>query len=358
MVQQDGLDLRREDVDPPDDEHIVRAAHGLAHFHVGAAAGTLLPGEHTDVPGAVAQQGEGLLGDGGEHQLPLAPLGEDLAGVGVDDLSDEVVLVDMHTRLGRALEGYAGAGQLGQAIDVVGFNPQGVLDVLAHLLRPCLRAEDARLQGDLIRGEAHLLHGLSDVGGVGGGAAQDGGLQILDEHNLPLGIARGGGDGETAHPMGPAVQAGAAGEQAIAVGHLAHVLIGAAGGHDGPGAAVLPQVDVVLGVEGHHPLAGGARGGLDAHALLQGLGYQPVGVGLPQVGLGDEGQLVQVVAGADVVRGEALLLHLLAVVGHIVPDVAHLLHKPLILPGLDLFPGRALDLGLVVSFHWNHSSPK
>ena len=60
----------------------------------------------------------------------------------------------------------------------------------------------------------------------------------------------------------------AAGEQAVAIGHLAHVLVGAAGGHNGPGAAVLPQVDVVLGVEGHHPLASGARGGLDTHAIL------------------------------------------------------------------------------------------
>jgi hypothetical protein len=114
----------------------------------------------------------------------------------------------------------------------------------------------------------------------------------------------------------------------------------------------------VLGVEGHHPLARGARGGLDADALLQGLGHQPIGVGLPQVGLGDKGELVQVVAGLDVVRGKALLLHLLAVVGHIVPDVAHLLHKPLVLPGLDLLPGCALDFRLIISFHWNHSSPK
>ena len=73
----------------------------------------------------------------------------------------------------------------------------------------------------------------------------------------------------------------------VAVGHLADILLRTPGSHDGPGAAVLPQVDVVLGVEGHHPLAGGAGGGLDADALLQGLGYQPVGVGLPLVSLGD-----------------------------------------------------------------------
>ena len=78
--------------------------------------------EHADVPGAVAQQGEGLLGDGGEHQLALLAVGEDLAALRVDDLGDEVVLVDVHARLGRALEGHAGAGQLGEAVDVIGLD--------------------------------------------------------------------------------------------------------------------------------------------------------------------------------------------------------------------------------------------
>ncbi len=356
MVEEHRLDLGREDVDAPDDEHVVGAAPGLGHLHMGAAAGAGLPGEGADVPGAVAQQGEGLLGDGGEDQLALTALGEDLPGVGVDDLGDEVVLVDVHPGLGGALEGDAGAGELGQAVNIVGFNTQRILDVLAHLLTPGLGPEDARLQGDLVGGEAHLLHGLADVGGVGGGAAEDGGREVHDEHDLPLRVAGGGGDGEAAHLVAAAVEAGASGEEAVAVGHLADVLVGAPGGHDGPGAAVLPQINVGLRVEGHHPLSGGARGGLDAHAVLQGHAHQAVGVGLPQVGLGEEGELVEVVTGPDVGGGDSLRLHLLPVVGHVVPDMLDLRHQTLILPGLDLLPGGGLDLRLVIPFHWNHPS--
>ena len=123
---------------------------------------------------------------------------------------------------------------------------------------------------------------------------------------------------------------------------------------DGPGAAVLPQVDVVLGVEGHHPLAGGAGGGLDAYAVLQGLGQQTVGIGVPQVGFGHKGQLIEILRPLDVLRGHPLGLHLLAVVGHIVPHVLDLLDQALILPSLDLLPRGGLDLGLVVPFHWDH----
>ena len=317
---------------------------------MGAAAGALLPGQHTDVPGAVAEQGEGLLGDGSEHQLALAALGEDLSGVRVDDLGDEVVLVDVHARLLAALKGHARAAGLREAVDVIGLDAQLLLNVPAHLLAPGLGAEDAGLQLDLVP-QAPLLDALRQVGGVGGGAAEDGGAQVHHELELPVGVAAGHGQGQAAHLMAAAVEAGTAGEQAVAVADMAHILVGAAGSDDGPGAAVLPQVDVVLGVEGHHPLAGGARGGLDADAVLQGPGQQAVGVGLPQVVLGEEGELVEVLHALYVVGGDALLLHLLPVVGDGVPHVPHLLDQALVLPGQDLLPAGTLDLRLVVTFH-------
>ena len=245
--------------------------------------------------------------------------------------------------------------KLREAVDVVGLDAQGLLDILAHLFTPGLGPEDARLQGDLVGGKAHLLQALPQEGGVAGGAADDGGVEVPEEHDLPVGVAGAGGDGHAAQLVAAAVEARPAGEQAEAVGHLAHVLLGAAGGGDGPGAAVLPQVDVVLVVEGHHPLAGGAGGGVDADHVLLGHAHHPEGIALPQVVLGEEGQLIQVVDGLDVVGGDPLLLHLLPVVGHVVPHMADLLDQLLVLDLDDLFPGSALDLRLIVVFHSYHS---
>ena len=107
----------------------------------------------------------------------------------------------------------------------------------------------------------------------------------------------------------------------------------------------------MLGVESNHALAGGAGGGLDAYALLQRLAHQAVGVGHAQVILGDEGQLMQIVPAFDVIRGYALFFHLLAVIGHVVPDVLYLRDKALVLPGFDLFLRRAFDFRLIVTFH-------
>lgn len=88
---------------------------------------------------------------------------------------------------------------------------------------------------------------------------RDGGAQVHHKLELPVRIARGHGQGETAHLMAAPIQTRTAGEQTVAIADMAHVLVGAAGRHDGPGAAIFPQIQVMLGIEGHHPLAGGAR---------------------------------------------------------------------------------------------------
>lgn len=113
------------------------------------------------------------------------------------------------------------------------------------------------------------------------------------------------------------------------------------------GAAVLPQVYVVLGVEGHHAAAGGTGGGVDADTLGQGLGQQAVGIALPQVGLGDKGQFMQVLDAVDVVRGHALLVHLGAVIGDVIVDVADLLDQALALQSPQLVLGHGFDLRLI-----------
>ena len=103
----------------------------------------------------------------------------------------------------------------------------------------------------------------------------------------------------------------------------------------------------MLGVEGHHPPAGGARGGLDAHAVAQGLAQQAIGICLPQVALADKGEFMQIFHAVDVVGGDPFLLHLGAVVGYVVIDMAHLGHQTLALQRPQLVLGHGLDFRLI-----------
>jgi len=115
------------------------------------------------------------------------------------------------------------------------------------------------------------------------------------------------------------------------------VVLGAAGRDDRARAAVVPGVDVMLGVKGDDALAGGAARGLDTDAFGEGFAEQPVGIGLAQVVLADEGKLVQVLDALDVLRLHVVFVHLLTVVGRVFIGVADGLYKTLALPFSDLF---------------------
>ena len=97
-----------------------------------------------DILGAVAQEREAFLVEGCEDEFALGTFREHFTGLGVDDLCVEVVLIDMHAGLLLALEGHAGAGSLCKTVDIISLDSEALLDALAHLFGPGLRAENTR----------------------------------------------------------------------------------------------------------------------------------------------------------------------------------------------------------------------
>ena len=195
------------------------------------------------------------------------------------------------------------------------------------------------------------MDGFCQVCGVRGGAAENGGTQVGHELELTLGVAGGHGQGHAANLVAAAVQAHTAGEQAVAVSDMQHIFLAAACSHDGTGTAVIPQVHVVLGVESHDTLAGGAGGGVDADTFIQGLASQAMGICLTQVVLAQEGQLVEVIYAFNIINGNTLIFHLLTVVGYIVPHMPQLLHKSFVLQLTKLLVGHGFDFRLIIVSH-------
>ena len=93
------LHLAGEDVHAADDEHVVGAARDAVHAGVGAAADAGIGAQPGDVAGAVTDEREGFLGERGDDQLAQLAFGQHLAGLGVDDLGQEVVVVQVEPRL-------------------------------------------------------------------------------------------------------------------------------------------------------------------------------------------------------------------------------------------------------------------
>jgi len=163
------------------------------------------------------------------------------------------------------------------------------LDAVAHRLGPGLGAEDARPQGQGLQVDAHARGALEDVEEVTRRAADGGDPEVLEDHDLALGIAAGGGDDGGADGLCAVVRAEAAGEQAVAVGVLHHVAPVHAAGGEGARHDARPDVDVRLGVGDHDRLARGTAGGVQAHDLAHVAGEEAEGIGVAQIGLDGEG---------------------------------------------------------------------
>ena len=100
VLHQYAFNLRGEYIDAPDDQHIIGTSGDLVHAYMGSAAHTGFRIEGCDVPCAVTDDGKGLFGDGGEHQLSGFAIGQDFTGVGIDHLGDEMIFKDMQPFLG------------------------------------------------------------------------------------------------------------------------------------------------------------------------------------------------------------------------------------------------------------------
>ncbi|GAF26231.1 acyl-CoA synthetases (AMP-forming)/AMP-acid ligases II [Moorella thermoacetica Y72] len=316
-LQEDALHLGGEDIDPADDEHVVGTTGEAGYPRVGAAAGTGSGDQAGDIPGAVTDDRQGFLGEGGNHQFAPLARGQLLPGHRIDNFNQKVVGKDMETVFLLALNPHPGADNLAQAVDVDGADAQALLDLLAHAFRPGFGTEDPAAELYFLGFDPHLRHYFRDMQGIGRSTGQDGATIVLHDHYLALGVAAGNWNYGGPQAFGAVVDSQAAGKEAIPVGVLNDIMPGGAAADEGPGHEFGPDVDVVAGVTNHRRFTGSARGGVDTYDLAHGHGEHAVGVVIPQILFGGERQSLQVVQALDVPRFQADLLEGPAIKGDI-----------------------------------------
>ncbi len=104
-----------------------------------------------------------------------------------------MIVEDMETILFLAFRRYSGADHLGKTVDIDCRDTEASFDVGTHLVGPWFRAETAALELELLYIHPFGLRYLRDVERVGGSAGEDGGAEILHEHDLALCISSGNG---------------------------------------------------------------------------------------------------------------------------------------------------------------------
>ena len=282
-----------------------------AHGRPPAGAG--IAHQEGDVARTVAQERRAFAAQAGDHQFALLAIGQDFAGLRVDDLGVEVVLVEVLAVLALALGGDAGADQLGQAVDVVRADVELGFDLDAHVLAPRLGAETAGAQRQLGKIDSFLARRFGEEQRVRRRAGQVGGAEIAHHHQLAPGVARRDRQDVGADFARAVMHAEAAGEHAVAVAVLHRVALDAAGHRQRSRHDVGPQVEVGLGVGADHRRPGRPRRGVDFDQLAAVTGEQAVGVGLAQLVLDGERQLGDVFEAGDRIWIDAGAVELVAV---------------------------------------------
>src|SRR6185312_1565579 len=212
----------------------VDATADAGHARGRAAAGAGLATQRREIAGPVAEQRQRLLRQRREHELAELALLDGRAGRGIDGLDEEVILVHVRAALLLALERDARAEDLREAVDVERSDSECPFDLRAEGLRPGLGPVDPRAQTE----PAAVLDVVGDGQRVARGAAENLGAEVLEQLNLPGGVASRGRDDRAAETLGAVVQPQAAGEEAVAVGDVDDRSLFAARGGDGAGAAL------------------------------------------------------------------------------------------------------------------------
>ena len=229
-----------------------------------------------------------------------------------------MVLPDVQPVLGRpGLLGDPWADHLGEPVDVDRVDIAAGLDLLAHLLRPRLGAEDPDLEGGLSRVDAGAFHLVEDGEEVARGHHDDPRLEVGDELDLAFRHTSGDGDDRAAEPFDPIVRTQPTGEQAVAIGDVDDIAGPPTSDIDRPRHDIGPHLDVGLGVADHRRLARRARRRVDPDDLLAGDREHPVGVVASQVLLGGEGDRGEVGQRLDVVGVQADRVEGCRVVRHV-----------------------------------------
>ena len=153
-----------------------------------------------------------------------------------------------------AVQGNARSCHLTEAVNIKAVDMEDIFNLSAHLLRPGLRTVDARLQLHAVH-KPCLLDGLGQVEGVGRGAGEGCGSEILHAHHLSLGIPRRHGNGHSSQLHSAIVEPHTSREKPVPVTDVDAVLACKAGHSEGPGHALTPHLHVILCVGGQCQLA-------------------------------------------------------------------------------------------------------
>ena len=162
-LQEDRLNLRREDIDTANGDHVVSSSNDTFHPGGGAPTGAFLARQARAVSRPITDQWQRLFCHTRQDKLSHFAVRHGFVCVGVNDLGNEVILENVHPLLLCALDRHARAHRFGQAVNIESQDAQARFDLLSHALRPGFCAEDSHPQRKRRQVDSIFLGHLGDA---------------------------------------------------------------------------------------------------------------------------------------------------------------------------------------------------
>src|SRR5690554_1420112 len=223
-IQQHTLNLRRKQIYPTNNQHIVAAPRTLVHPDQSTSTGTFLKIQARQIARPVTNNGQALLGNGRKNQLAQLPLGQNLQSLRINNLRNKMVFINVQTTLVRTFKRNTRTNDLTQAININGLNLQTLLNLPPHILRPRFCPKNADAQFQVLPLNTTFLNSLSQVRSIRRRTSQYRTAKILHQLQLPLGIAPRNRNHRSTNLFPAIVYAQTTGKQTIAIGNLNKVI--------------------------------------------------------------------------------------------------------------------------------------
>ena len=186
--QKNSFTLGGVDVHAANDEHVIRTSCEAFQAGKGTPAGAGGATQAGDVAGAVTQQGDALLCQGGKHQFTAFTFRQYFSGIRVNDFRQEVVFLYMQPVASRgAFHCHPRAHDFRKPVDVNSSDAHFLFHIAAHFFRPGFGSEHAHTQRQFPEVNALFDSRVVQVQGVRRCTANAGGTEVADQLGLAFG---------------------------------------------------------------------------------------------------------------------------------------------------------------------------
>ena len=353
------FDLGREYVYTADDHHVIGTSCYLLDLRCGTSALTLTVVKTCQVMCVVTEKRYTFLRDRREYQFTELSVRKRLACLRIYDLRNEVVCFDVDQVGLVAGASYTRSADLRKTIDIKCTKTEFFFDLISHLDRPCLCAEDTAAQVQFTLVDAGCFELVGNMQCICRRAHQYFRLPLTEDRDLSCRVTAGYRDCCRTEFRASKVRTKTSGEESVTIRNMYEVALLYTGSCHRTAENGVPELDVICCITDDLHLTGRTGRCMYSNKLLSRYCQSSERIVISEIKFISEREFRKICDALDVAGLNTLFFHALSVVRYMFPHAVHALDQALALHLCALIIRHALgfrivDPGVHFSSHFSY----